>query len=51
MNRTESAPAAVSDQPTGEQAAVHFHGVRYHVTDVSRAVAFYARQLGFIGEA
>jgi glyoxylase I family protein len=47
MNRTESAPAALSDQPTGEQAAIHFHGVRYHVTDVSRAVAFYTRQLGF----
>jgi glyoxylase I family protein len=24
-----------------------FHGVRYQVTDVSRAVAFYTRELGF----
>jgi glyoxylase I family protein len=47
MNRTESTPAAVSDQPTGGQAALHFHGVRYQITDVSRAVAFYTGQLGF----
>jgi glyoxylase I family protein len=50
MNQTESTPAAVSDQPTqpvGRQGALHFHGVRYQVTDVSRAVAFYTGQLGF----
>jgi len=47
MNRTEATPAAVSDQPTGKQAALHLHGVRYQVTDVSRAVAFYTARLGF----
>ena len=26
---------------------VHFHGVRYQVKDVARAVDFYAKQLGF----
>ena len=29
------------------QPASGFHGVRYQVTDVARAVAFYTRQLGF----
>ena len=24
-----------------------FHGVRYHVKDVARSVAFYTQQLGF----
>ena len=47
MNRTESTPAAVSDQPTRGQPALRLHGVRYQVTDVSRAVAFYTGQLGF----
>jgi len=47
MNRTEATSTAVSDQPTEEQTALHLHGVRYQVTDVSRAVAFYTGQLGF----
>ena len=47
MSRTESRPAAVSDQPTGRQPALRLHGVRYQVTDVSDAVAFYSGQLGF----
>ena len=47
MNRIESAPAAVTDTPTGAEAAFHLHGVRYQVTDVGRAVAFYTQRLGF----
>ena len=47
MNRIESAPAAVTDTPTGAEAAFHLHGVRYQVTDVGRAVAFYTAHLGF----
>jgi glyoxylase I family protein len=35
-------------QETGRQAFVlGFHGVRYQVRDVSRAVAFYTQELGF----
>jgi len=47
MNRTESASSAVSDRPVGQNVALRFHGVRYLVTDVSRAVAFYTRHFGF----
>ena len=47
MNRTESAPSAVSDRPVGQNVALRFHGVRYLVTDVSRAVAFYTQHFGF----
>ncbi len=32
------------------QAAAAFHGVRYLVADVKRAIAFYTTQLGFIVE-
>jgi len=31
----------------GEAGALEFHGVRYQVKDVSRAIAFYTGQLGF----
>lgn len=31
----------------GNSSETAFHGVRYQVEDVSRAVAFYTRQLGF----
>jgi glyoxylase I family protein len=47
MNRTESASSAVSDHPAEPNLALRLHGVRYQVRDVSRAVAFYTRQLGF----
>lgn len=30
-----------------QKVALHLHGVRYHVKDVSRAVAFYTTHLGF----
>ncbi|HEX6052500.1 MAG TPA: VOC family protein [Gemmatimonadaceae bacterium] len=33
--------------PNDQLAEFHFHGVRYQVQDVSRAVEFYSRQLGF----
>ena len=32
---------------TGRRFIQDFHGVRYHVKDVSRSVAFYTQQLGF----
>lgn len=32
---------------TGRGFIQDFHGVRYHVKDVSRSVAFYTQQLGF----
>jgi glyoxylase I family protein len=46
MNRTRSASSAVSDRPVGQNVALQFHGVRYLVADVSRAVEFYTH-LGF----
>jgi glyoxylase I family protein len=44
--------AAPSGDPTGPSGTSQgfvkgFHGIRYQVTDVSRAVAFYTDQLGF----
>lgn len=40
--------SAVSDQPANTSpVALRLHGVRYLVADVSRAVAFYTRHLGF----
>ena len=33
--------------PNDQLADFHFHGVRYQVKDVSRAVEFYSRHLGF----
>jgi glyoxylase I family protein len=47
MNRTTSASSAVSDRPVGQNVALQFHGVRYLVTDVSRAVEFYRQHFGF----
>lgn len=40
MNEKSSAPAS-------ERLVKDFHGVRYQVSDVSRAVAFYTGPLGF----
>jgi glyoxylase I family protein len=36
-----------ASQPANEAQAVTFHGVRYLVTDVKRAVDFYTTHLGF----
>ena len=47
MTPTQGAPSALSDQSTERDDALRLHGVRYQVTDVSRAVAFYTRHLGF----
>jgi glyoxylase I family protein len=48
---TETNPSSSPSQPgsrTGAQAPINsVHGVRYQVTDVSRAVAFYSQRLGF----
>jgi len=43
---TSSAGSEQSSQPT-IGVALRLHGVRYQVTDVSRAVAFYTTHLGF----
>jgi glyoxylase I family protein len=49
MNRTRdqqsTKPRAGASREQG--IAVEFHGVRYQVKDVSRAVDFYTKQLGF----
>jgi glyoxylase I family protein len=52
MNQTseESSTAAhehVSPKGEAESFVLAFHGVRYQVTDVSRSIAFYTKQLGF----
>ncbi len=36
-----------STAETHDSPAIAFHGVRYQVTDVARAVEFYTRHLGF----
>jgi len=41
------ASSAVTDQRTATTPAAQLHGVRYQVSDVERAVAFYTTQLGF----
>jgi glyoxylase I family protein len=51
-NETSRRPAssgAVASAADGDQAALirGVHGVRYQVTDVARAVAFYTERLGF----
>jgi glyoxylase I family protein len=49
MNQSRTASSIVSDETEqGKQRfVVGLHGVRYQVNDVSRAVAFYTRHLGF----
>ena len=46
--RTQGTDASVAKQSKPEESVTAFHGVRYQVTDVARAVDFYTRQLGFI---
>src|SRR5260221_567236 len=51
MNQTrKESSAAVRDRPSPRKTkglVTAFHGVRYQVSDVSRSVAFYTKQLGF----
>ena len=51
MLQRKSTPAASDEPRTGStptRAFVEgFHGVRYHTSDVARAVAFYTERLGF----
>ena len=49
MNETRRGPTAVAHEVEGGKphGVVAVHGVRYQVTDVARAVAFYTDQLGF----
>ncbi|MGH9158984.1 MAG: VOC family protein [Vicinamibacteraceae bacterium] len=49
MQEKSSAPTVDDTRPSGTpQSFVQgFHGVRYQVSDVSRAVAFYTNRLGF----
>ncbi len=44
MNQAETPPAAAGAE---RSRAPSFHGVRYQVSDVQRAVEFYTRHLGF----
>jgi glyoxylase I family protein len=39
--------SSIVDDGTSKSFVTGFHGVRYHVSDVSRAVAFYTHHLGF----
>jgi len=43
----ELEPEEWKTMTTGRRFIQDFHGVRYHVKDVSRSVAFYTQQLGF----
>ena len=47
MNQIERGASAVSDHPADQRVALGLHGVRYQIRDVSRAVAFYTKHLGF----
>lgn len=49
MNRTQTQQSAAPRDtgPKLENFVLGFHGVRYQVKDVSRAVEFYTKQLGF----
>jgi glyoxylase I family protein len=52
MNQTReqasmTSPKRSSSKGKSRSLALDFHGVRYQVKDVSRAVAFYTEQLGF----
>jgi len=47
MTQAKSGSSAVTDPLTGKNVAPRWHGVRYLVTDVGRAVAFYTQHLGF----
>ncbi|WP_227820340.1 VOC family protein [Ramlibacter tataouinensis] len=51
MNHAQKATSAPdareSGHPAQEPLVLGFHGVRYQVQDVARAVEFYTSQLGF----
>ena len=48
-NQARAGTTVEHDAPdrSGQLAAIHFHGVRYQVKDVSRSAEFYSRHLGF----
>ena len=48
MQETKQSPTASNHAShEGKHFVLGFHGVRYQVKDVSRAIAFYTEQLGF----
>lgn len=48
MNETQRGSSPVANDTDGEKPPVFsVHGVRYQVTDVARAAAFYTNRLGF----
>ena len=48
MNETQKGSSAVTNQVEGgSRHGISVHGVRYQVTDVARAAAFYMEHLGF----
>ena len=46
MNQTQTQSSATTNDG-GDGFVLGFHGVRYQVSDVSRSIAFYTKQLGF----
>jgi glyoxylase I family protein len=46
MNQTQTQSSATTHDG-GDGFVLSFHGVRYQVSDVSRSIAFYTKQLGF----
>jgi glyoxylase I family protein len=47
MQRSDSNAATEGTRPPARAFVQGFHGVRYQVSDVARAVAFYTERLGF----
>jgi glyoxylase I family protein len=47
MDRTETKPSETTAHPVQQRLHLRLHGVRYQIKDVSRAVAFYTKHLGF----
>ena len=48
MNQMGNGSSIVSEEvEAGQRLVVSFHGVRYQVRDVTRAVEFYTKELGF----
>jgi glyoxylase I family protein len=48
--RTGTAESSADEKQKRASFTVGFHGVRYQVADVARAVEFYTRHLGFVVE-
>jgi glyoxylase I family protein len=47
MSKTQRETSAPANDPDGARGNFSVHGVRYHVSDVARAAAFYTDHFGF----